>query len=333
MTQIPLLEPVVLNEVVRLLQTPENLVLSNSLPKTSTPVSFYTWDLLKGSRMVAKPNVPNAEAHIVPRLGRAQRAASLVYTREKKEFEPTTTLWLREIGTTNQIERAEEAVLREITDLNTRLDNFVEYACWQALQGTLSFNYADVVAPTIDYGIDNIVHPAVGWNTASPEQIVEDIQAWKRLAMRSSRVALTDAWCSGVTLDRVFNAFARNAATGGFLLTDAMKSQYYASGTLPNFMGLNWHVVEGQYDDDSAAAQQFLADDVLILTNLSFGEAMKIVEGPSADFGAPQGYIGKFSKTWEEEDPSGRQALLEYRFLPVITRPDQVVICRDVKTP
>jgi hypothetical protein len=40
--------------------------------------------------MVAKPNVPNSEAHIVPRLGRSQEAASVIYLREKKVFDPTT---------------------------------------------------------------------------------------------------------------------------------------------------------------------------------------------------------------------------------------------------
>jgi nitrogen fixation-related uncharacterized protein len=340
MPQIPLLEPQVLNEVVRLLQTPENLVLSNLLPRVATPVSFYVWDIIKGSRTVAKPNVPNAEAHIVPRLGRAQRSASLVYLREKKEFDPTTTMWIRELGSISNVQRAEEAIMRELHDLNTRVDNFVEFACWKALQGSLQFTGSgtgqgpDVLSPTVDYGFrsSHTVHPATGWNTASPVSIVQDVEAWKRLAMRDARVPLTDAWCTSVVIDRIFNAFATNAASGGMLLTDAMRTAFYQNGVLPGFMGLNWHVIEGQYDDDSGNTQLFLQDDALVLSNLAAGEAMKIIEGPSADFAAPQGHIGKFSKTWEQEDPSGRQGLLEYRFLPVITRPDQIVVVPDVKS-
>lgn len=321
-----------LNEVVQFLQIPENLVLSNSLPKVQTPTSFYTWDLLRGSRTVAKPNVPNSEAHIVPRLNRGQRSASLVYMREKKVFEPTTTMWIREIGTTAGIQNAEQAILAEINDLNTRLDNYVEYACWQALQGELSFNYPDVVAPAINYGIQSShkVTPGTAWGSATPIEISEDIIAWKRLALRDSRVPLTDAWCSSVTIQFIFNSFYANASAGGFILSDVMKDQFFQTGILPGFMGLNWHVVEGQYDSDQGAVELFLPDNTLILTNLDSGQAMKIVEGPGADFAAPDGQIGKFAKTWEEDDPSGRQALLEYRFLPIITRPDQIVIVNDV---
>lgn len=321
-----------LNEVVQFLNIPENLVLSNSLPKVSTPVPYYTWDILRGSRTVAKPNVPNSEAHIVPRLGRGQRTAALVYSREKKEFEPTTTMWLREQGTLSNIMRAEEAILREITDLNTRLDNFVEFCCWQALQGTLSFSFADVSVPAIDFGIaaSHKVHPGTSWATATPAQIAADVIAWKRLALRDARVPLTDAWCTSVTIQYIFDSFFRAASTGGLVLTDSMKDQYYSTGVLPGFMGLNWHVVEGQYDTDQGTVALFLPDNALVLTNLNYGQPMKIVEGPSADFGAPQGSIGKFAKTWEDEDPSGRQGLLEYHFLPVITRPDQIVVVNNV---
>jgi len=329
---IPLLEPIRLNEVVEFLTTPENLVLSNSLPKLSSPVPFYTWEIIRGSRMVAKPNVPNSEAHIIPRRGRSSQTAALVYTREKKEFEPTTTMWLRQAGTLSDIQRAEEAILAEIQDLNMRVDNMVEYACWQALQGVLTFPGPDVVVSPIDYGFlpSHKPFPGVGWDTATASQIAADIIAWKRLAERDARVPLTDAWCSTVTIQRIFDAWFRAGEGGGMILSDRMIDQYYSTFTLPGFAGLNWHVVEGQYDTDAGDTALFLPDDTLILTNLTYGQPMKIVEGPTADFGAPQGSTGKFVKSWEEPDPSGRQALMEYYFLPIITRPDQIVVVNDV---
>lgn len=329
---IPLLEPIALNEVVQFLQTPENLVLSQSLPKITSPVPFYTWEIVYGSRTVAKPNVPNSEAHIIPRRGRGSRTASMVYTREKKVFEPTTTMWLRALGSLSNIARAEEAILAEIQDLNLRVDNFVEYSCWQALQGTLQYPGPDVVVPPIDYGIpaSHKVHPGVGWDTATASQIAGDIIAWKRITERDSRVPMTDAWCSSVTIQRIFDAWFRGGEGGGLILSDTMIDNYYRTFTLPGFAGLTWHVVEGQYDTDEGDVALFLPDDTLIFTNLRAGSPMKIVEGPTADFAAGQGSTGKFVKTWEEEDPSGRQALMEYHFLPIITRPDQILIVNDV---
>jgi hypothetical protein len=336
MPEIPLLEPTVLRGVVEKLDKPETLVLSNALPSTPWPYPTVSWDVIKGSRMIAKPNVPNSEAHIVPRLGISQESAAFVYLREKKVFEPTTLHWLRAPGTLSNRQNAETAVLRELKDLNQRIDNFVEWACWQALTGTLTFDYNDVQA-TVDYKIPSSHKPTVGtsWATATPQQIVNDIKAWKRLISRDARVKANDVWLTEPTLDRIFNAFAANGNSSApynaaTLLSDRMKDQYYQSGVLPGFLGLNWHTVESFYDDDSGAATQFLADDAVILSNLTEGRAMEIMVGPTADDEAPDGFTGKFSKTWQEKDPSARQVLVEYNFLPVMTRPEQVVYVGDV---
>jgi len=84
--------------VVEKFTAPESLILLNSVPKSPWPFPSAQWDVITGSRMVAKPNVPNSEAHIVPRLGRSQESAAFVYLREKKVFEPTTLHWLRTPG-------------------------------------------------------------------------------------------------------------------------------------------------------------------------------------------------------------------------------------------
>lgn len=336
MPEVSLLEPQVLRGVVEKLDKPEALVLSNSLPKTPWPYPSVTWDVIKGSRMIARPNVPNSEAHIVPRLGVSQESASFIYLREKKVFEPTTLHWLRAPGSLNNTKNAEQAVLREVKDLNQRVDNFVEWACWQAMTGTLVIDFPDVQA-TVDYKIPASHKPTLttGWSTATPAQIVNDIKAWKRLIARDARVPATDAYLSEPTMDRIFNAFAANGAAapgtaGGVLLSDRMKDEFYKSGTLPGFMGLNWHTIESFYDTDAGSATQFVPDDALFITNLNEGRAMEVYEGPSADDEAPDGHTGKFTKTWKEKDPSARQFLIEYHVLPVITRPEQIVYVSDV---
>jgi hypothetical protein len=329
---IPLLEPLVIREVVQLLPTPENLALSNALPRSSNPFPTVTWDIIRGSRTVGKPNVPNAEAHVVPRLGRSQKSAAFIYFREKKVFSPTTLHWIRALGTTGNLQQAEDAIMREVHDLNQRCDNLVEWACWQAMSGTLSFANADV-AGTIDYDFRATHKPTAGtaWSTATAMNIVNDVIAWKRLIQRDARVPAKEAWATEVTMQRIFNAFANSAAAGAYgLLSDGMKDQFYKTGVLPGFMGLDWRTVEGQYDTDAGATALFLPDGALAITNLSDGRAMELLEGPTADDQAPAGFTGKFTKTWQEEDPSARQILLELNFLPVITRPDQIVYVSDV---
>src|SRR4051812_26401129 len=184
---ISILEPAVLRGVVEKLTAPESLVLSNRITTTPWPFPNVTWDVIKGSRMVAKPNVPNSEAHIVPRLGRSQESAAFVYLREKKVFEPTTLHWLRTPGEL-AARNAEQAVMREVTDLNQRFDNFAEWTIWQALTGTLTFDFPDVQA-SVDYKLP-ASHKPTGftWHTDQPAAIMDDIRAMKRLVRRDGRV-------------------------------------------------------------------------------------------------------------------------------------------------
>ncbi len=334
MPDISLLEPMVLRGLVEKFTTPESLIWLGRLPSTPWPFPSVTWDIIQGSRMVAKPNVPNSEAHIVPRLGRSQASAAFVYVREKKVFEPTTLHWLRspgQIAATN----AERAVLREVRDLNQRLDNFQEWCVWQALTGTLTLDYPDVQA-VVNYQLPSShkPNPGVGWNTATPQQIVSDIRAWKRLVRRDGRVEAREAFVTELTLAYVFDSFAtKGVATtfmGGTLLSDRMKDQYYREGMLPGFMGLDWNTVEAVYDDDAGTATLFLPDNALFMGNYTDQRPIEMMVGPTADDEAPDGFTGKFTKTWKDKDPSARQVLLELNFLPVITRPEQMIYVDDV---
>jgi hypothetical protein len=238
---------------------------------------------------------------------------------------------------------AEAAVMREITDLNTRFDNFAEWMLWQALTGTLAFDYPDVQA-SVDYKFLASHKPHVGtsWATATPDLIIADIKAWKRLVQRDGRVRPTTAYVTEPTIDRVFAAFAKaGTAAPGSLLSDRMKDQYYNTGTLPGFMGLDWQPQVAVYDANGDSYKPggsypgtetgFIADDAIILGNFTENRPVEVLVGPSADDEAPEGFTGKFAKTWKEKDPSARQYLLEWTLLPVVTRPEQWVYVADVK--
>lgn len=327
MPDIALLEPQVLRGVVEQLNPQETLVLSNLLPRSPWPYPSVTWDVIKASRQVARPNVPNSEAHIVPRLGVSQQAAAFVYLREKKVFEPTTLYWLRQPGSL-AARNAEAAVLREVTDLNYRFDNFLEWMCWQALTGTLVLDYEDV-RTSVSYQIASSHKPTVGvgWGTATTEQIRADINAWKLLVQRDGRVPATDVWLTTRTFDHILRAFSNAATT---LLSDRMRDQFFQTGTMTGFLGLDWHPTDHIYTNDAGDTVQFLKDDALVFGNLDTGRPMEIMEGPTADDEAPDYFTGKFTKTWKEKDPSARQVLLEWNVLPIITRPDQIVYVDDV---
>ncbi len=165
--------------------------------------------------------------------------------------------------------------------------------------------------------------PSTPWTTASPN----------------------DAYATEVTISRIFNSFAANglnapSTQGGVLLSDRMKDQYFQSGVLPGFMGLNWYPQEAVYDPAGSGytgnqtnpgqESQFLKDDALILGNFTENRPIEMFIGPTADDEAPENYTGKFAKTWKEKDPSARQYLLEWNLLPVITMPEQFVYVNSV---
>lgn len=327
MPEISLLEPMVLLGVVDKLPAAQNMILLNSTPKRQVPTQVVTWDIIRGSRQMAKPNVPNSEAHIVGRLGREQAAASLLYVREKKVFEPTTIMWLREVGTINGKVNAEREVRRELTDLNNRIDAFVEYTLWKALGGNLVLDFPDVQA-SIDYKFpaDHKVTAAVSWASATPVQIVENVAAWKKLILNHGKVNANKAYLTQNTLDRIVHSFVANGTDPGNLLSDNMRDQYYTTGTIRGFLGLDWTPVEHVYETDGGTEIGYMSDDTLLLGNFDQNRPVEVLEGPTADLSAPQNFIGRYSKSWTEPDPSGRQVLIEYNFLPIVTRPEQFVV-------
>ena len=346
---------------------PESLMMLNRLDQTPWPYPSATWDVVKGSRAVAAPNVPNSEAHIVSRLGRSQESAAFVYLREKKVFEPTTLHWLRIPGTLAQL-NAEQAVLREINDLNIRFDNFAEWSIWQSMGGSITYSYADVQA-VVDYKFpsSHFVTPAAPWlqNTewastggltgnlslvgtnlqtgggtityATPFQIIEDLRSWKRIVQIHGRVPATEVFCTSVTMAALMEAWA-SAGQGttvnlpAQMLSDRMKDEFYSSGLLTGFMGLTWQTVEQVYENSSGQLTFFVLDGYLYLGNYTDQRPIELLIGPTADDEAPDGFTGKYAKTWKEKDPSARQYLLEWSLLPIVARPEQMLVARNLIT-
>jgi hypothetical protein len=363
MPDISLLEPMVLRGVVEKFTVPETLLMLNRLDQTPWPFPSATWDVVKGSRMVAHPNVPNSEAHIVSRLGRQQESAAFIYLREKKVFEPTTLHWLRLPGEIAQV-NAEQSVLREINDLNVRFDNFAEWSIWQALSGSISYSYNDVVA-TVNYGFpsSHSVTPTTAWvghlgtstpspltpgidptiaklntNTptyANPVSIIEDVRAWKRIVQIHGRVPAKEVFATSITMAALMEAWVQATSTStvnvpATMLSDRMKDEYYSSGIISGFMGLTWTTVEQVYESDAGNLTFFVPDGTLYLGNYTDQRPVELLIGPSADDEAPDGFCGKYAKTWKEKDPSARQYLLEWNLLPIITRPEQMVVATGI---
>lgn len=348
MPDISLLDPLVINGVVAKFTTPQDLALLNTVPSSPSDAPDYvTWDVIKGSRQVASFNTPNAEAQLLDNLGRSQESAKLAYVRVKKYFSPTTMHWLRAPGSLAQTQ-AEQYVLRELTDMNQSVDLLQEQALWGALRGSFAYALPDGATATVNYQLpsSHVVTTSHAWTTATPKQIVDDVFGWKRLVTTHGRVKPTDSYCSTKTVQLIFDSWANNnvatlnigggqSVPAGTMLSDRMKDAYYTGGMLPGFMGLDWHGIDEVYTDANGNLTYFVGDGSssnaeVFLGNYTEQRPIEVKFGKTADDSAPEGFYGKFTKTWKQEDPSARIALMELHFLPVVTRPEQYVYCANV---
>ena len=342
---LSILQPLVFRGLIERFNTRQNLTLLNSVNKRTNPTNTMNWEIRSGSRNIAKPNVPNAEAHIVGKGSRRSGQATMVYLRDKKAFDFTTTNWIRQVAaglSDLATPQAEAEIVREVQDLNDRFDNYAEFLLWKSLEGSIEIDESDVQA-TIDYKFspDAFLTASTGsggggWETATPLQIVHDIRALKDRVTKYGATTPNVAYTSQKVLDLIVDRFAEHG--DGAYLSDRMIEEFYATGFIRGFMGLNWSVQDSVYDgtgrsyegleSNPAEETRFLNENSVIVANLD-GD-LDFYEGPSADWDAPAGFIGKFAKNWLSPDPTGREFLLEWHILPVHTAPDQIAQIKDV---
>lgn len=359
MTELSILNPVVLRSLVQEFTAPESLTWLNRVRKTPVNGTIAEWEILRGSRNIAEPNIPNSEANVVDRLGRAFGQASFAYLREKKQFSETTLRWIRDFANNpNDFNKtnAERQIRREAEDLNTRFNNYAEYLLWQSLKGEFEVESTkNGVTAKVDYGMLSTHRPNVSadWSNATPKTIVSDIRAMIDLVENDGRVPAKEAYTSGSVLDYIVDSFAFAGTApsgstqpvnfgGAALMSDRMKDQYYSTGAIDGFMGLNWRRQNAVYDAAGASYTEnpsrpqdearFLDKDALVIGNFD-NDTLELQEGWSADSEAPQGFIGKFTKSWTQADPAGRTLLMEWNMLPILNRPDNVVYVADVTAP
>jgi len=321
MPELALLEQKVLTGVIQQYVAPPENVGRKLFKVKSHPFTNAEWDVIRTNRYRSAPTFPNREGRIVGQMGIGKKTATFIYVREKKVFEPTTLYWLRAPGELAK-NKAEEHVRRETKDLNDRLERLVESYTWEALKGTITVVYDDgETAPvTVDMGIDATHKPVASplWGQASDTPI-QDIAAWKRLMAKDAGVVPSVVYLSSVTMGKIYELAEVQA-----LLSDKTKDEYLHTGSITGLWGMKWITFDGGYVNSSDTFVPYLADDYILMLATP-NNPFTILEGLSADDDAPRNHTGKFAKSWKEKDPSARQVLIEYNFIPVIMRPDQII--------
>ena len=314
----------VLNEI-----TPnESFTWYGKLPTTPIQNAVTAeWEVEYGSAQeLAEFNTPGSEANLVGYDGRTFLTGALMGYRENILLDGFVERWTRDTATANELQNAQQFVARNLKKLHDRGANLYEWACWKAIGGNIPVSGARVTA-NVDMGFkgSHKATAATKWADASLAQIREDVEALKELISQEGNVEATTVYAPSDVLAMLVSKFAETPQ----MLTEEMKRAYYSGSTIPDFMGLNWNVVRKTYDvrspvDYSKSKAYFAPRDTLFIGNYTENTPFEILEGTTDDLNFDPNVTGWHARSWLENDPGQRVLLGESRFLPVITRPDQM---------
>ena len=314
----------VLNEI----QPRDSHTWAGKLPtRPVTGAVTVEWEVEYGSSQeLAELNSPGGEANIIGTDGRSFMSGALLGVREKAVIDGFVERWTRASATSNEVQNAQRYVASTLRRISDRHANLQEWACWKALSGSIPLRGSRVTGD-VDMGFkaSHKVTAGTVWENATIGQIRADIEALKELIDLDGSVLADTAYVPSDILALVLEKFADQPQ----LLTDSMKQAYYGGGTLPGFMGLNWKIVRKTYDvrsplDYCKSQAYYMPRDTIYVGNYSENTPFQILEGTTDDLNFPDGSTGWHARSWLENDPGQRVILGENRFLPVITKPDQM---------
>lgn len=318
--ELSILQHEIMTELVKKFPTPQ-FIGAQLFPEKSIISNTAEWDEVHQNRDIAKYTNPDSEANIVDRRGVIHKTATVATIREKKNLSGSTMAWLRRPGTENT-QYGEQAVRDELEDLNSRIERRRELSRWQALTGTLTVD-EEGTKFTVDYGIAVSHKPTAptAWSDSAAD-IIGDLKDWKQLIREDSGEEPTTVYMH----ETVMNYMLKNTGIQA-LMGEQLKTQVLQNGYISRVLNLTFVVYSAGYVPAGGSFTPFIAEDRIIMTTGS--KFAKELIAPSID--PKSGFRpGKFSKSYQQEDPAGVTVLVEINSLPVIDKVENIVYAEVV---
>ena len=289
----------------------------------------------------------NGEGIMVAGHGETFQTVTAPHIRIKRPFTPSELLYNRRPGTTifttgRQSRSAlRQHVNRDLQVMADLITNSEEWLCAQALQGVIQYQVADQEVFTITFprpaGNDITLTAARSWDNADPSlpRPLQDVHTVKRILSDEVGLQPTDAICGINAANALLNlaesgnlpAFKTDSgvATG----TITFVEQFNEDGAI--FLGTMGGVRFWEYSRTVlhvGVSTSLIRDDYVEFVSRSAGAQRVLYYGAIPDMRAINGTLAqteRFSKSWEEEDPSAQIALAASRPLPVPRRPGAMV--------
>jgi len=338
----------VVNEIRSPLSFIKNMAFPTDDPQPTKNIEIDT--ILRG-RHIAPLVKRGGAALMTTGHDENMRIVQPAHIRIKRPMHPTELLNKRRAGSVihvgaAQVRQAMRAYMaRELQNMSDDIDNTLEYLCAQALQGSISYESEDEVSFSVDFQ-----------RSASHTVTLTGSDLWTNSAsnpsenfLQASQLINDDS--EGVATDAILGANARAAflANADVEKKLAFRPEFFQNGqlTIRNTFDQNGALFLGEYSNGIRVwsyARQLTLPDGTVFDLIRPDYAEFIWRSPMAErvvyYGAIEDMkaIGegnllqarRFSKSWEEEDPSARMALIESNPLPCMRRPDTTVSMKVV---
>jgi len=300
------------------------------------PTDKLAFEIISGSQGILKPISVYAPAVVTEKTGRKLVTMTAPRLAQKRFIHTAEMNQLRAYGQKIGYEMMQTRIAREQKDMRAIIDRTMEFWAVNALKGKILD--ADLSTVLVDYNMPATHKPVLTgtdlWTDASSDPVAK-IREFKKLIEDDSYADITD-WVAFLGSE-VMDALLSHQKVRELLKYDK-GSQIAESGRIQRLAEVELIEYNGFFRDENGNLHRFIDPDEFLLVGVC-DDLTDVPFAPVVDDDAPGG-VGNvdengngvlfFSKSWKEEDPSGRWIKVEARPLPVLQRPGAVVDAKVV---
>ena len=177
----PLLQPLYISKVLDSIQPDTaEYALTTDVPIVEQEGEQVIVDVRQTVGGMTMAVAEGAESPVIERRGRQQYMFMPAHFREKQLLGEKDVKKIRQIGTIDQLETAQQRITEILGELRMRLETRMEWSKWQMLYGSLAISQTDVTY-SIDYKIPSHFKPALSgadrWTETNSDPM-GDIMDW-----------------------------------------------------------------------------------------------------------------------------------------------------------
>jgi hypothetical protein len=287
------------------------------------------FDIITGNQGILGNISVHEPAPIGKKTGRATVTLEAPRIAEKRIIHVAEINKMRAYGAMGS-ETMKSRIAREQYDLRMEFDRTLEYWASQAIRGKILD--ADLTTVLVDYGLPathNITLVGADLFTDPASKIINTLRAWKQLLNDDSQAEITgyQCWCG----NQVMDALLDNTKVLE-LMKYTVGAQIARHARIAELAEISFDEYTGSFVHTDGTRKRFLAEDEILL----IGEGPDVFDCPYTSqlietlFQRGQAPPLFYSKSWNEEDPEGKWIYGETRPLPVLKRPECVIVAKAV---